>query len=83
MKTIAEQLGITNFPFKIKNERGNEIYKEWEDGFWARWEFDEQGNYIYFENSYGRIIDNRPKPKTDPNKMTIEINGKKFKLVEV
>ena len=38
MKTIAQQLNVTDFPFIIKDKNGNEIY---------------------FENSYGVIIDNR------------------------
>jgi hypothetical protein len=72
MKTIAQQLGVTDFPFDIRDKRGNLIYHErdrhfWQISgldaktFWARWEYDEKGNQIYFENSYGKIIDNRPK----------------------
>ncbi len=40
MKTIAQQLKITDFPFRIK---------------------DKNNNQIYFEDSNGYIIDNRPK----------------------
>jgi len=53
MKTIAQELGITDFPFEIRDVKGNLIYKEWEDGYWARWEYDERGNKIYVENSEG------------------------------
>jgi len=28
MKTIAEQLKITEFPFRIRDSRGNVIYRE-------------------------------------------------------
>ncbi len=97
-KTIAQQLGVTDFPFEIRDKRGNLIYHErdhhfWQISgldaktFWARWEYDEKGNQIYFENYYGKIIDNRPKPaleaqpKAEP--MTIEIDGKKYKLIEL
>jgi len=52
-KTIAQQLGITDFPFEIKDKQGNLIYKEVENGFWEKWEYDERGNKIYFENSDG------------------------------
>ena len=32
MKTIAQQLGIKEFPFRIKDENGNEIYLENSNG---------------------------------------------------
>jgi len=81
MKTIAQELGITDFPFEIRDDRGNIIYKEFENGFWAKWEYDEEGEEIYYEDSYGQIIDSRPKPEPEP--MTIEIDGKKYKLTEI
>jgi len=52
-KTIAQELKVIDFPFEITNVKGNLIYKEWEDGYWARWEYDERGNKIYVENSDG------------------------------
>ena len=61
MKTIAQQLNVTAFPFTIKDADGNEIYCENSNGYWQKWEFDANGNQIYFENSYGVITDNRPK----------------------
>jgi hypothetical protein len=79
-KTIARQLGIKHFPFEVRDEKGNVIYLEYDDGFWARWEYDDKGNEIYFENCKGQIKDNRPKPQAEP--MTIEIDGKKYKLIE-
>jgi hypothetical protein len=105
-KTIAQELGITKFPFHIKDERGNLIYIENEDGKWIRWEFDSEGreiyyqnsssfwakreyddngNEIYFENSDGKIRGNLPKPQPQPQAepTTIEINGKKYKLIEI
>jgi hypothetical protein len=108
MKTIARQLGVTKFPFKVIDKIGNLIYIENSHGYWAKWERDEQGNGIYFEdsdnywskseydsngyevyyeNSEGEIIDTRPKtqpqPEPQPEPMTIEINGKRFKLTEI
>ena len=101
-KTIAQELGVTDFPFEIRDSKGNLIYYERKDGYWARWERNEKGffihaenftglwakweydlvgNEIYYENSIGKIIDNRPKPKAAP--MTIEIDGKKYKLTEI
>jgi hypothetical protein len=51
MKTIAQQLNVTDFPFHIKDEMGRLIYIENEDGHWIRWEFDGQGRQTYYENS--------------------------------
>ena len=61
MQTIAQQLGIKKFPFRINDDKGNVIYYETSDGFWHKQEFDEKGNRIYHENSDGVIEDNRPK----------------------
>ena len=51
--TIAKQLKIKEFPFKIKDSSGKEIYYENSDGYWAKSEYDSKGNMIYFENSNG------------------------------
>ena len=53
MKTIAQQLNITEFPFEIKDSSGNIIYFENSDGFWNKKEYDSNGNRIYSEDSYG------------------------------
>ncbi len=50
-QTIAEQLGVTQFPFEIKDSKGNLIYYERKDGYWARWEFDSEGRELYYEDS--------------------------------
>jgi hypothetical protein len=56
-KTIAQQLGITDFPFIIKDKNGNIIYYEYSDNFWERWEFDSNGYKRYYEdsNNYSKI----------------------------
>ena len=124
-KTIAQELGVTDFPFEITDKRGNTIYMEDKNGYWARWEHDSEGREIYFEDSdsfwrkskrddnvnrtyykcsdgfwqawetdeageviysedsNGQIIDNRPKPAPKAEPMTIEIDGKKYKLTEI
>ena len=53
MKTIAQQLGIKDFPFIIRDKDGNKIY--WEDsiGYWVKKEYNSNGNEIYSENSTG------------------------------
>lgn len=53
MKTIAQQLNITEFPFTIKDKNGNEIYFENSIRFWVKREFDSNGNEIHYENSIG------------------------------
>ena len=56
MKTIAQQINWdfkTNGKLGIKDKKGNRIYFELADGFWARYEYDSQGKQIYFENSSG------------------------------
>ena len=62
--TIAEQLKIKEFPFRIKDKQGNLLYREDSNGYWIKTEYDSEGREIYFENSLGIIIDNRPKPDT-------------------
>ena len=51
--TIAEQLKITEFPFIIKDSRGNVIYRERLDRFYFKQQFDLNNNVMYFENSNG------------------------------
>jgi len=56
MKTIAQQLKVTEFPFEIKDEKGNRLYFEDVTNFWVIREFDEKGNIMYYENSNGLIM---------------------------
>jgi hypothetical protein len=51
--TIAQQLKIKEFPFRIKDSKGKEIYGEDSDGFWVKRKFDSKGKMIYSENSNG------------------------------
>ena len=52
-KTIAQQLNIKDFPFKIKDKKGNRIYYENSTGSWVKREYDQNGKEIYYENSTG------------------------------
>ena len=72
MKTIAQQLNITDFPFRIKDKKGNLIYCESSDGFRARYERDLNGKTIYYENSEGKIRANQ----------IITVNGIKYQRIE-
>jgi len=49
MKTIAQQLGITEFPFSINDKNGKEIYFENSNGYCRKSEYDSNGNKIYVE----------------------------------
>lgn len=60
--TIAQQLKIKKFPFIIKDDKGNKIYSEYSNRDWGKWEYDDMGEVIYFEDSTGRIVDSRLKP---------------------
>lgn len=51
--TIAQQLKIKNFPFRIDNHNGHEIYYESKCGFWIRREKDSNDNQTFAENSDG------------------------------
>ena len=51
MKTIAQQLNIKEFPFKIKDKYGKVIYSEDSDEYWYKSEYDSNGNQIFLVNS--------------------------------
>lgn len=51
--TITQQLKVKEFPFIIRNSKGQEVYWENSDGFWVKREYDSNGNEIYFEKSNG------------------------------
>jgi hypothetical protein len=52
MKTIAQELKIKDFPFRIKDKNNNQIYCEDSNGFWSKREYDSNNNEIYYEDSY-------------------------------
>ena len=54
--TIAKQLKIKEFPFEIKDSKGNQIYWEDSSGYWAKREYDSKGKEIYWETSDGAWI---------------------------
>lgn len=63
--TIAQQLGVKKYPFEIKDNKGNKIYYEYSNIDWGKWEYDDKGKVIYFEDNTGRIIDSRLKPVSE------------------
>jgi hypothetical protein len=52
-ETITQFLKIKDFPFRIKDENGNEIYSECSNGYWIKKEYNSNGKLIYYEDSYG------------------------------
>ena len=74
MKTIAQQLNIKEFPFRIKDKNGKLLYAENSYGHWCKREYDKEGKERYYENSSGEIRDNRVK------EMTKEEAEKEFKI---
>ena len=82
-QTIAQQIKWnfeTNDELRIKDNNGKLIYWEDSNRVWEKSEYDSQGRLIYRENSFGRIIDKRP--KSCEGKI-VEFEGEKFKLVKV
>lgn len=59
MKTIAQQLGVTEFPFEIKDFDGNVIYHEERDGSYYKKIYDLNGNVVYHEDSGNIIVGSR------------------------
>jgi hypothetical protein len=53
MKTIAQQLNIKEFPFRIADKNGNVLYHENSDNYWRKYECDENGNVRHYEDSSG------------------------------
>jgi len=81
--TIAQQIKWnfkTKDELRIKDNNGKLIYWEDSNRVWEKSEYDSQGNLIYRENSFGRIIDKRPKPCEGK---IVEFEGEKYKLVKV
>jgi len=75
--TIAQQLNVKDFPFVIKDKQGNVLHQEDSNGYWSKREYDSEGREIYYEDSIGNIIDNRPKPDD-----VITLNGIRYKRID-
>ena len=77
-QTIGQWLNYdfkTNRDLQIKDKNGALLlYYEGSDGYWEKREYDSEGYRIYYEDSKGRIEDNRT-PEI------IEHNGKKYQLI--
>jgi hypothetical protein len=63
-----------------RDKNGNETYREDSDGFWARHEYDKNGKETYYEDSDG---DKRGIKRSSCDGKVVEIDGKKYKLMEL
>ena len=81
MKTIAQQLSVKDFPFVIKDTKGNVIYFETSDGYWHKKVYDSNGNVIYLEDSEDQVVDNRP--KSPCNGRVVVIDGVEYELKRI
>ena len=62
------------------NEQGEETYHEDSSGYWRRYEYDENGNVTYCESSYGYKEGTKRGSRAGK---VIELDGKKYKLIEL
>ena len=78
--TIAEQLkhDLSKGSLELYDTNGNEVYYESLGGDWCIRQYDSDSTMIYFENSYGTVVDDRTKEKLK-NK---EIDDKLFALIK-
>ena len=54
LSEILKEMGIDfSFPIEIGDAEGNETYYEESDGYWERYERDDNGRAKYFESSSG------------------------------
>ena len=81
---IKELFRNAEYPIKLYDESGNQIYSEDSTGYWEKREYDSNRNLIHLENSNGEIIKNRD-PKVEitmdqiSEKFGIPINQLKIK----
>ena len=76
-KTKARELGITKFPYREYDNRGNLLYIEDKNGYWFKKQYDDNDNQIYFESYTGEIQDDRQKTTT----MKFELSDKEQKEI--
>ena len=87
MKKVSEtfkELGIDfTFPIEIKDANGNLTYYEDSDDYWEKSEYDARGNETYFENSDGDCLHRTLGRGQSCAGKVIEVDGKKYKLMEL
>ena len=56
IELIITDLENVAFPIVIKDKRGNEIYRQFENGSWEEYTYDEKGNELTYKDSFGSWI---------------------------
>jgi len=62
------------------DEKGNKTYSENSNGYWYRCEYDKNGNETYYEDSGGHKEGTK---RGSCDGKVIEVDGKKYKLMEL
>lgn len=82
LSEIYKELGIDfSFPIVIKDANGNKTYFETSRGYLCKREYDSKGNATYYEDSSG-YKECTPWSQSCAGKV-IEVDGKKYKLMEL
>ena len=63
----------------VYDEKGKEIYREYSDGYWAKWEYNEKGKMIYYEDSNGYWVRKKYNEK-DNQSYSEDSDGYWFKI---
>ena len=63
------------------DDNGDQTYFETSNGYWRKYEYDANGNQTYYEDSNGRKK-GTPRSQSCAGKV-IEVDGKKYKLMEL
>lgn len=72
---IKELFREPKYPIKLFDQNGNEIYSENSNGYWEKYEYNSNGNLVYYEDSFGEIFDDHPKTE-----LTMDEIAKKFDI---
>lgn len=48
-----------NYHTETYNADGKIIYRDFSDGYWVKWEYNEKGEHTYWETASGILIDRR------------------------
>ena len=52
-KEYESRFGVVDGTLKLYDDKGNPIYNETSNGYWAKYKFDDNNNVVYYESSKG------------------------------